>query len=99
MSRDAILCFEHDHSLKREVEPPCIDLDVDVRVPWSWVEATIGEVSVSAPAKNRAERALLSFEGTAAKVEGLAKIYQPACPACKEPLHYTAWSVEDYEDD
>lgn len=99
MSRYAIICFAHSRSLKREIELPCLDLDIDVRVPWSWTEATIGEVPISEAAKNRAESALLALEGTASKLAALAERYQPTCPACKEPLHYTAWSAEDYEDD
>jgi hypothetical protein len=99
MSRYAVICFEHDHRTARENDPPCLDLDVDVSVPWSWVEATIGEVPISTPAKNRAESAVLAFEGTVGKIAALAERYQPTCPACKEPLRYTAWSVEDYEDD
>lgn len=99
MSRYAIICFVHNPSTKREIDPPCLDLDIDVRVPWSWTEATIGKVPISEPARNRAESALLAFEGTAAKMTALAERYQPTCPACKEPLHYTAWSIEDYKDD
>jgi hypothetical protein len=98
MSRCAVICFEHDHRSAGETLP-CLDLDVDVRIPWSWLDATIGEVHVGGPAKNRAESALLAFEGTLAKITALAERYRPACPACKAPLRYVAWSVEDYEDD
>ena len=113
MTRYAIIGFEHDRREAREdAAPLCRDLDIDVSVPWSWIEATIDEVPISTPAKNRAERALLAFvprscvvstavalAETAAKVAVFAERYQPACPACKESLRYVAWSVEDYEDD
>ena len=92
MSRYAVLCFEHDRRIQREIEPPCFELDIDVSIPWTWVdEATIGEV--------RSDGTGSVFEGTLAKITKLAEIYQPACPACKELLRNTAWSVEDYQDD
>lgn len=86
-NRCAIICFEHDHRIAREVVPPCIDLDIDVRVPWSWVEeSTIGEVLAGEGAT--------VIEGTFDKIGALGKRHQPICPACKEPLRHTAWSIE-----
>lgn len=95
MTRYAILCFEHDRGA--ESPPPCLELDVDVRVPWAWVEATIGEVPVLGRlADQRATR--VQAEGTIERVAVLADRYRPKCPACGEPLDYVAWSIEDYED-
>jgi hypothetical protein len=99
MTRYAIICFEHDRRVTREIEPPCLDLDIDVHVPWSWVEASIGEVHIGDAAKNLAENPDLRGAGTIGSIGSLADRYQPLCPACKEPLRFVAWSIEDYEDE
>jgi hypothetical protein len=98
-TRHALICFEHHRGVTRESVPLCLELDIDVRVPWSWVETTIGEVRVDAPANNPTDAAVLTFEATITKIEALACLYQAACPACKEPLHYVAWSIEDFDED
>lgn len=95
MSRSAILCFEHDRRIQREIEPSCFDLDIDVRVPWEWVEASMGEVRVDQPEQPESQ----TFDGTIVKIARLAATYQPACPACKELLRCTSWSIEDLKDD
>jgi hypothetical protein len=97
VSRCLLICFEHDRRTDRAAELPCLDLDIDVRVPWSWLDATIGSVPLDGPAS--AEDDPQAFEWTLARVGVLADRYQPTCLACRVLLHYVAWNIEDFDED
>jgi len=90
--RYAIMCFEHDRRA-RQTAPSCLELDVDVRVPWTWVEATIGTVKIGSNDLGVNDPDLEDHP-TLAKLNALAERYCPKCPECGEPLRYVAWSIE-----